>query len=647
MLKQRLLSRYSGLPLHWKISLPFTISFFWLWLLGTSTFGYFLSKRLETQQIKRTKTLAALILKDFEEEQKDLRLAARLLANKDIISQAVDGHDRNTLLQSILPLRAVLNTDVVMVVDPEQQVLLDSRQTALQGVNFQLQSTLSQLLAGADLSTLITADNAQATLLVGTAPIKNAVGIRGGLLLGTAINDQRLNQISEEIDEELIGLQGDTIFASTLPEELEINPQKFQETYQRRVSMGHKHYISQTLTLQGIDEDIRLVLLSDRQPLEQAKIMGWLAMAGIAWVGGAIAMVVGSWVGQTITRPIRQVTQVAQRVTQENNFDLQAPILSQDEVGTLAIALNQLIQWAGQYTDDLERTGQTLEQRVEERTQELAQALKDLKATQTQLIQTEKMSGLGQMVAGIAHEINNPINFIHGNLTYIDEYTRDLLDLIALYQAEGISTPGITDKIEEIDLEFLVSDFEKILHSIQIGTERVKDIIISLRNFSRLDEAMVKPVDLHEGLNSTLLILSHRLKQGVEVVQHYDQLPLIQCSPAQLNQVFINIITNALDAMEEANSQPRKIILKTKILVDKQQVKIQIQDTGPGIPADIQHKIFDPFFTTKPVGKGTGLGLGICFQIIENHQGQIEVISDVGTGTKFTITLNVGRRLPP
>ncbi|MGF1494268.1 MAG: ATP-binding protein [Microcoleaceae cyanobacterium] len=633
---------YSGLPLHWKISLPFAMTFFWLWLIGTSALGYYLSQRLEEQQIKRTKTLTSLVAEEFEEEKESLRLDARLLANEEIVSNAVSQADRNTLLQHLLPLRAILQTDLMLIVDRNKQSLMDSRERDIQAVDFQLDKVENQLLAGADLATIVTSDGEQQpAMVIGAAPIKDLEGIQGGILLGNAIDEDLLKQIKKEINEELVAFKGDRIFASTFPEETEIDPEELVELSDPMVKIGKKRYISQSLVLSGIDEDIRLVILSDRKDLQQARRALWLGIGFISLLGGGIAIVVGYWIGNTITRPVREVTTVAQKVTQEKNFDLRAVVTTQDEVGTLATALNQLIQWTGQYTEELETAGAMLEQRVEERTQELSHALADLKTTQAQLIQTEKMSGLGQMVAGIAHEVNNPINFIHGNVSYIQEYVRDLLDLVELYQTEGTSTPVIQQRVEEIDLDFLTEDLEKILGSVRLGTERVREIVISLRNFSRLDEAAVKAVDLHEGLESTLLILNHRLKQGFEVVKHYGKLPLVQCAPAQLNQVFTNIITNAMDAMEEAESQPKQIILTTQSLAEQRQVQIRIGDTGPGIPEKVKAKIFDPFFTTKPVGKGTGLGLGICFQIIEKHQGQLEVLSEIGQGTEFVITLPV------
>ena len=282
-------------------------------------------------------------------------------------------------------------------------------------------------------------------------------------------------------------------------------------------------------------------------------------------------------------------------------------------------------------------------------------ALADLKQTQVQLIQSEKMSGLGQMVSGIAHEINNPVNFIHGNLQHLDSFINDLLDLSKLYQDTYPDPPtAIQTKIEDADLEFLQADIPKLLKSMKVGTKRIREIVKSLRTFSRLDEAAYKQADIHEGIESTLLILQHRLqgqpdRPAVKVVRHYDKIPLIECYAGQLNQVFMNIMANALDAMEsrdsnckaEAISQaPSTLTLTTRLLPVDKQIIITIRDNGPGIPESISNKIFDPFFTTKPVGKGTGLGMSISHQIItEHHKGFLTCQSKIGEGTEFTIQI--------
>jgi signal transduction histidine kinase len=247
-------------------------------------------------------------------------------------------------------------------------------------------------------------------------------------------------------------------------------------------------------------------------------------------------------------------------------------------------------------------------------------------------------------VAGIAHEINNPINFIHGNISHLKDYSQDLLELLELYN-NNYPEPEeeIAEFREDMELEYLKEDLPKILQSVEIGTKRIREIVLSLRSFSRLDEAEKKSVNIHEGIDNTLLILQHRLKAKdshptISITKNYGDIPLIECYAAQLNQVFMNIISNGIDALEEYKIQEPQLIIKTE-LVDNF-VNIYISDNANGIPEKVQKKIFDPFFTTKDIGKGTGLGLAISYQIIvEKHQGNLSCSSIIGEGTTFCISI--------
>ncbi len=294
------------------------------------------------------------------------------------------------------------------------------------------------------------------------------------------------------------------------------------------------------------------------------------------------------------------------------------------------------------------------ETQLRQQTQQLELALFELQRTQTQMLQSEKMSSLGQLVAGVAHEINNPVNFIYGNIAPAHDYIQDLLNLINLYQEYyPYPVPVIQSQIAAIDLDFLIADLLKLLSSMKIGAERIRQIVLSLRNFSRLDEAEYKAVDIHEGIDSTLLILENRLKTkpnclGIEIVKEYGNLPLIECYAGQLNQVFMNILTNAIDALEERDEQhnqqqirqfPSMIQIRTEI-ISHNQIAIKISDNGLGIPEKIKQRIFDPFFTTKPIGKGTGMGMSISYQIVtKNHYGTLECISSPYQGTTFVIII--------
>ena len=297
-----------------------------------------------------------------------------------------------------------------------------------------------------------------------------------------------------------------------------------------------------------------------------------------------------------------------------------------------------------------------LEHQVAERTAEVEQALQQLQLSQVQLVQSEKMAALGKLVAGVAHEINNPLNFIHANLNHMEEYIQIFLNFIELYQ-KNYPNPvdDIQEQAEDVNLSFIRSDVIKILASMKIGTKRIREIVLSLRNFSRIDEAEFKAVDIHEGIESTLIVLQHRFKvqpkgPEIQLIREYDKLPLVECYSGLLNQVFMNILANAIDSLEEANAKladqqiqdrPNKIIIRTSI-IDTESVQIMVIDNGCGIPENIRRYIFDPFFTTKPVGKGTGMGLSISYQIItEKHKGQLKCFSEIGQETKFVIQIPI------
>jgi len=315
----------------------------------------------------------------------------------------------------------------------------------------------------------------------------------------------------------------------------------------------------------------------------------------------------------------------------------------------LAIAINQAELYAQS------RTAASI---ATDKATQLERALHSLQQTQIQLIQTEKMSSLGLLVAGIAHEINNPVSFIYGNVNYASDYIKDLLNLLELYRVTyPRPVPEIQALAQSIDLDFLVEDLPKVLFSMKVGANRIRDLVLSLRNFSRLDEAEKKPVSLHEGIDNTLLILKHRLKQkaahpSIQVIKEYGQLPLANCYPSQLNQVFMNLFTNAIDALEESivsgqwsavsenttDQQPR-IWIRTEVN-NSGYITIRIVDNGPGMTQTVLSRLFDPFFTTKPMGKGTGLGLSISYQIVvEKHKGTLHCYSELGKGAEFVVTL--------
>jgi signal transduction histidine kinase len=375
-----------------------------------------------------------------------------------------------------------------------------------------------------------------------------------------------------------------------------------------------------------------------------------------------IATLVGIYTSHWITRPILALHQASIAIA-KGNLTRQVATSYIQELDTVGQSFNQMANQLQITFTALERSKLELEARVTERTQELSDkntqlnaTLAELHRTQSQMIQTEKMTALGQMVAGIAHEINNPVNFIHANLNHVNSYTQELLALVQVYQEYVTDPPQVIEElIEAIELAFICEDLPEIVRSMRVGTERIREIVLSLRNFSRLDEAEFKAVDLHEGINNTLLILRHRLEANVErpaiqIIKNYGNLPLVECYAGKLNQVLMNLLSNAIDALEEANlgrtfaeieNNPNTIWIHTTV-EEHNRVKVIIADNGNGIAEKVRSRIFDPFFTTKPVGKGTGLGLAISYQIVtEKHNGKLYCDSTLGEGTKFCLEIPV------
>ena len=386
-------------------------------------------------------------------------------------------------------------------------------------------------------------------------------------------------------------------------------------------------------------------------PLQQKIIAVRNRGIGIAVLAAVVGAILAQWVSRSITKPVKELVQGTKQIAQ-GNFDRPIRVHTKDELLVLANAFNKMGRKLKQTLSLLGQKNQALEIRTEE----LTQTLQELQETHAQLIQSEKMSSLGQLVAGIAHEINNPVTFIHGNLQYIDEYTEDILALAHLYQAHYTDTnPEIEAKLDAIDLPFLEEDLAKVLKSMRVGTERIREIVLSLRNFSRTEEADRKLADVHEGIDSTLMILQHRLKANskrpaIQIEKDYGEIPQIACYPGQLNQVFMNILANAIDALEERNDRcrdedktiaPGAIQIRTWVS-QPQRIAIAFQDNGAGMPEIVRAKLFNPFFTTKPVGKGTGLGLSISYRIItEGHDGKLSCESAPGQGTTFIVELPI------
>lgn len=402
--------------------------------------------------------------------------------------------------------------------------------------------------------------------------------------------------------------------------------------------------------------DRTILLALDRTPIQQElhayiwRIFGLIALIGavvtITTMVGLEVMVI-----QPIVRLRRDLLQFGEIIEQQAmpKFHPDMTYVPDNELGDMMRAFAQLCDRVTNTMDE-HQSALVETQQARRQSHALRKALNALENKQLQLIRNEKMLGLGQLVAGLSHELNNPMTFITGNLSHAEDYLTSLLELVRCYQTHVEQPlPAVEAKIDEIDLPFLVTDFPQVIASIDNGVNRIQTIVNSLRSFARLDESDQKTVDLHLGIEQALLILGHRLQKNsdrgpIALQRHYDDLPAIECYPGRLNQVFLSLLTNAIDAFEDlASTTPRmdcRITIETRWTAQEERVQILIADNGRGIDPEIKNRIFDPFFTTKPVGSGTGLGLAIAYQIIHhNHSGELVLRSQPGIGTECWIDL--------
>jgi two-component system, NtrC family, sensor kinase len=403
---------------------------------------------------------------------------------------------------------------------------------------------------------------------------------------------------------------------------------------------------------------LAIAIIDLQEIRQQAQQTFWTSTLAMAIGTLTILLLMGLILQKVALGPMKRLHQSVTLSKETGAFDIPSP-LPTNEIKFLATTFSDVFEQRCRIEIALRES----EAREKGNTQQLIQTLQELQQTQAQLIQTEKMSGLGQMVAGIAHEINNPVSFIYGNLKPAQEYVQDLLALVQLYQKVYPQPPAEVQSLQEsIDLAFLVEDLQKLLGSMQVGAERIRDIVQSLQNFSRFEQAELKSVDIHEGLESTLHLLQHRFRRQllhpeIHIGKTYGKLPEVECYPGQLNQVFMNILSNAIDALEQgcqtsANGEfisdrsSLMIRIHTEVLAGRQKdgdrIAIRIWNNGPTIPIRIQSQLFNPFFTTKPVGQGTGLGLAVSYQIVTTqHRGNLVCHSSDEQGTEFVIEIPV------
>ncbi|MBP0014692.1 MAG: HAMP domain-containing protein [Roseofilum sp. SID2] len=650
---------YSKFPLQQKISVPFIFTFLGLWILGTVSIGYYFLNYLERRQLIELEGMSGLMLKQFQDEIEALRVEARLIVEAETIRKGIENLNKNTLLQHLLPLKFLLKVDLIQAIDIQKKILIDFKINSISNSKVNNEVAISQVINGVSLSTIVSAEDKSksnhmpSAVLIGTAPIKSNQGIIGGIILGRIINSDFLSEIAQKNNVSIVAFQKDKIIASSLPEFEKCfwlpPPQNSLSNFEESiVKIGNRAYLGTTVTLPGIyQSQLQLVIISSLEGLEKTQKVFLIRLFLFSLVGLTVAIIVGYFVSKLIVFRITFMTEVTQKIAYQNLW-FQLPVYYNDELDRLAHAFNVM-------SNKLQEKEENMDNKLKAKVEQLEETLQELHLTQAQLIQSEKMSSLGQMIAGIAHEFNNPVNFISANIQPALDYVEDLLSIISVYQQECPQSSQTMSEIQlDIDLDFLVEDFRNLLSSIKSGAERITTIVRSLRTFSRLDEVGVKLININENLDSTLLILQHKIretgqagtipKREIKITKDYKRSPWLTCNPGQLNQVFLNLVTNAIDALDElrsdrTNSKIPQISFKIEC-TDRSSVQITISDNGCGISEEVQNKIFDPFFTTKPIGSGTGLGLSISYSIIVDRcGGTLKCHSTPGVGTEFIIEL--------
>lgn len=608
--------------------------------------GYLVTQERSNELKRETANATDHTISEFEHYIEALRLKSAALGNKPTISDSMSEKDSQALLRNLLPLRTSLELDLVKLVDQNSNTLVDLRSSTLSQVSIADREIIRTGQSGLVFASIITDQNSP-PILVEVTSIKSRQSVIGSLIVGNALTSDDMHHIIGDRRQEIMLMKSSEVLVSSVSITSSLPwADNISDTDAQLIQFNDQPFLAQRFPLtELVDNQFHLLILTPLASFRKSQRRIWGIAISIVVIGSISFISLGLWITHLMTHRLEQLTQ-ATRSLAEGSLTTRLPVQGHDEVAILAKSFNDM---AGQVAQrDLQ---------IQSQVEDLERLVKKLQQM-PELVHTEKMAGLGQMVAGVAHEINNPVSFIYSNVPHAQKDVHELLHLVQLYQKHFPDLPQeIKEKQSALDIDFVTEDLPKILDSIQSGAERIQEIVLSLRNFSRKDESEIKEIDLHKGIENTLTLLGHRLKAQperpeIEVIRNYSSLPPIFCYAGELNQVFMNVLSNSIDAIEEhmlrhfsdyagQDPQPPQIHIKTEC-INEDWLTISFSDNGPGIPKEILDKLFDPFFTTKEVGKGTGLGLSISYQIIVGkHGGKLWCNSCLGKGTEFVIQIPI------